>query len=435
MQVNAWEARKREVVVMLAIWLAAYAVFRCAPIRQLHDSKYTMLLAENIIRHHDRDLSRYGLPSDDYRLVTVGARRTYWFPAGSAILSVPFVALMRLRGASAVRPDGAYDLAGELAMDARLAAALMAAFAVVVYATARALLPVPHSLGLTAAVALGTQVFSTASRSVWSDTWGILLVGAAILVLVRSAARGARPNGALVAVLLTVSYAVRPTNAMAVVAVGVYLFRSDVRAFARFAGAAALIAALFVFDSWTQFHAVLPPYFAARRLTFPTPLVAVAGNLVSPSRGLLVFVPSLFVVGAALVSFRGARRHGGLLKIALLVVVAHFVVLAGYWDWWGGHSYGPRLTTSLVPWFALLGVLAVDAGRSAADRAHPPRRKAFLLATALLGGLSIAMNAVGACSPAADRWNVQPDNINADTARLWDWRHPQFLAPLTAAKP
>ena len=78
MRSNAGEARRREVVVVLAIWLAAYAVFRIAPVRQLHDSKYTMLLAENILRHHDRDLSRYGLPSDDYRLVTAGARRDRW---------------------------------------------------------------------------------------------------------------------------------------------------------------------------------------------------------------------------------------------------------------------------------------------------------------------------------------------------------------------
>ncbi|HEY6477417.1 MAG TPA: hypothetical protein VI456_12625, partial [Polyangia bacterium] len=318
--------------VVLAVWLTAYAVFRIAPVQQLHDSKYTMLLAENLVRHHDLDLARYGLPSDDYRLVTVDAHRYYWFPAGSAVLSVPFVAVMKLRGLTTIRPDGSYDMAGELAMDARLAAALMAAFAVVVYAIARLLLPLAHSLGLAVAVALGTQVFSTASRSVWSDTWGILLVGAAIFVLVRSCARGERHKGALLAVFLATSCVVRPTNAVAVAAVGFYLFRSDLRAFARFAAVVAAIAALFTAQARTQFHALLPPYFAAGRLTFPTPLAAVAGNLISPSRGLLVFVPLVLLLATALVRFRRAVRQRGLLSVALFVVVAHFIVLAGYWD-------------------------------------------------------------------------------------------------------
>jgi hypothetical protein len=77
-------------------------------VQQLHDSKYTMLLAENIGRHHDLDLARYGLPADDYHLVTVGNHRYYYFPEGSALLSVPVIGLMRLRGVSTVRPDGSY---------------------------------------------------------------------------------------------------------------------------------------------------------------------------------------------------------------------------------------------------------------------------------------------------------------------------------------
>jgi hypothetical protein len=417
------------------VWLATFAVFRCAPVQQLHDSKYTMLLAENLIRHHDLDLARYDLPSDDYRLRTFGEHRYYFFPPGSAVLSVPFVEIMRWRGLSTVRPDGSYNERGELAMDARLAAALMATFAALIYATTRLLLPTNYSVVVAGIVAFGTQVLSTASRSMWSDTWGILLVGGAIFVLLRASVRGVRNSPVLLAALLTLAYIVRPTNAVALIAVAIPLWRSGRRVFAKFVAVVTAIGCLFAVHSWTQFHAILPPYFAANRLTFPTPLEAVVGNLVSPSRGLLVFVPSVLVVIVALARYRRAVRHRALLGAAAFVIVAHFAILAGYWDWWGGHSYGPRLTTSLVPWFALLAVLAVDGARAnGAERGHARGDLAFLMAGGFLCAVSILMNAVGACSWDADRWNVNPDNINADTGRLWDWRRPQFLAPTSAIR-
>ena len=45
----------------------------------------------------------------DYRLEDVGGHRYYGFPVGTSILSVPYAAVMRLRGVSAVHADGSYD--------------------------------------------------------------------------------------------------------------------------------------------------------------------------------------------------------------------------------------------------------------------------------------------------------------------------------------
>jgi hypothetical protein len=427
--------RAREAVAVLAVWVAATTVFARAPVRQLHDSKYTMLLAETVLRHGDLDLARYHLPPDDYRLRIAGLHRYDYFPVAPAVLSVPFVAVLNARGHSAVRPDGAYDERGELAMDARVASALAATFAAVVYATARLLLPVGWSLGMTVTAALGTQVFSTVSRSVWSDTWGILLVGAAVFLLLQHATRDAPSRPALLGLILSLAYIVRPTNAVALAATGACLAIHDRRRIAAFAAAAIPVFSLFVADSWHRWHTPLPPYFAANRLEFRTPWQAIAGNLVSPSRGLLVYVPAVLALAFALVRYRGALRAGALVRLALFVVAAHFAMLAGFWDWWGGHSYGPRLTTGLVPWLVLLAILAVDAARTS-TRASGVRRADALFARSagLLCAASIAMNAVGACSWEADRWNVVPDNINADTARLWDWRRPQFLAPIVPAR-
>jgi hypothetical protein len=100
-----------------------------APVQQLHDCKYTMLLAENILRHGDFDLSRYDLPSDDYRLRPHGAHRYYFLPVAPAVLSLPFVAAMRTLGHSTVAGERDYHERGELEIDKCLAAVLMAGFA------------------------------------------------------------------------------------------------------------------------------------------------------------------------------------------------------------------------------------------------------------------------------------------------------------------
>jgi hypothetical protein len=389
-----------------------------------------MLLAENLRAHGDLDLARYRLPADDYHLISIGIHRYYYFPAASAALSVPFVAAMHLRGLSPVGPDGAYSEQGELAIDARLAALLMSVFACLAYAAARELLSVPWSIGIALWGALGTQVFSTASRSVWSDTWGITLVLCAIYLLLRSATRGTRPAVAAVALLAGVAYAVRPTNAAAMVGIGVYLVSTRPRLAWQYVVIVALVIGTFVVHSLSIFHQPLPPYFSASRLTFPEPMVALAGNLVSPSRGVFVYVPALSVMAFALVRYRTNIRFPREIALAMSVVLVHFALLAGFWDWWGGHSYGPRLTTSLVPWFVLLSVLAASAASDGvAERGVELSDRLLLAAGGLLCVVSVGMNAVGACSWDADRWNVVPDNINDDRARLWSWSRPQFLAP------
>ena len=214
---------RREVVVCGLIFLACFLLFRHAPMQQTGgDDRYSLLLAENLLRHRDFALERYGLPTPDYRIEDVGEHRYYGFPPGTSVLSVPYVALMHLRGKSALR-GGAYDLEGEMGLESRLAALLMAAFAVTVFLTSRLLLPVAWSVAVTVASALGTQVFSSISRALWSDTWGVFLVGLAVFMLLRSAVRRRPPNLPLLATIEVWAYVVRPTNSLALVGTAVYL--------------------------------------------------------------------------------------------------------------------------------------------------------------------------------------------------------------------
>jgi hypothetical protein len=421
---------RRDVLVAIALGLCCLFVFRRGLAHDTGDSRYTLLLAENLLRHGDVALERYHLPDPDYRIQDVGGHRYYYFPPGSSVLSVPYVALMHARGASVVRPDGGYDYLAEAEWSAKLAAILMAAFAAVVYLTSRLRLPVPESAAIAAVAALGTQVLSTASREMWSDTWGILLVGVSVFLLLRSSVRGTWLALPLVASLEAIAYVVRPTNSLALLGTGLYVAIVRRRDLWKFCLVAFAWLVLFVAYSSHHFHRWLPDYFAASRLAYSKLPVALLGNLVSPSRGLLVDVPAVVAIAVLLLRFRRTLRDRALALLAAFVVATHLIMLGGFNHWWGGHCYGARLTAGLVPWFALLAILAVDAARRA------PSRGPGLLAdraVAVLAGVlclaSIGINAVGPFFIEAAEWNFTPRNVDLAPERLWSWRHPQFLSP------
>jgi hypothetical protein len=381
-----------------------------------------MLLAENLLQHGNFTLERYALPESDYRLQSTGGHRYYYFPVGTSILSVPFVAAMHLRGISAVRPDGTYDIKGELNLDSKLASLLMAGFATIAYFTARLLLPVGWSIAITLVSAFGTQVFSTTSRSMWSDTWGIVLVGLAAFLLLRSAARSTRMNLTLLATLEAWAYFVRPTNALVVAGTVFYAVLFYREEFWRFVLALTGWLALFFTYSWLHFRRLVPDYYAGDRLRVPTTTSGVFGNLISPGRGLLVYVPAVAAIGLILVRYRSSIRFRPLACLAGSIMVAHLLMLSGFEHWWGGHSYGARLTASLVPWIVILAILSVDSMRIGTI----DRFLCFVVAALCLCGIGI--NTVGAFSLEAVKWNVIPD-IDREPQRLWSWRRPQFAAP------
>ena len=63
-----------------------------------------------------------------------------------------------------------------MALQQFLAAMLTACWGWLVYQTARTWLPVSVAAVVALAAGLGTQAMSTASRALWSDTWGIVML-------------------------------------------------------------------------------------------------------------------------------------------------------------------------------------------------------------------------------------------------------------------
>jgi len=431
-----------------AVFAALLAVYALSPVQNVGDARYTVLLAESLLRHGSPALERYFAPPLDpertpgvlpwrsepprragmpYQLEWNGERATLLYPHGAALLSLPAVALLEAAGFSAIAPDGGYDRAGEERMQRILAAPLAAAIGALWFAIARRRgLGLAASLALALGVALATPIWSTASRALWNHGWSVLVTSLAAAELVAAADARRAPRAALLASLFGVAFFVRPTAAGPGLLVGAALLAAHPRAALRYAAVGALWACAFTAYQYAALGRVLPYYYGAPGLAGAGWLDALAGQLFSPSRGLLVFAPVVACGPLLLLRYGAPHGWGGVVALAAGGVVAQLGVSTWLPEWWGGHSYGPRLASEAIPWLALLAL----AGLRAAGAALPARRtrRLELAAGGALLAWSVALQAAGAFSVATLRWNQTPRPLREEPARLWDWRDPQFLA-------
>jgi len=277
-------------------------------------------------------------------------------------------------------------------------------------------------------IGFGTQIWSTLSRGLWSDTWGILLVGLGVFLVVRAELNGRAVNGALLGVLAGAAYVCRPTNAIALLGFALYLCPRK-RATLWFVMTSAVVGGAVLAYSRVNLGTLLPSYFRPNRIAFQAGLGPLAANLVSPSRGVLLYVPAIFAIGLLLARFWRHVQPKRLAVIATSLIVVYTIAISGF-ESSGGHSFGCRLLAGLVPWLALLAILSLDAARTgaASGEISRPGRLALGTACAFLCVAGVAINAVGATSRAAARWNVIPVNVDQQPGRIWQWRQPQFLA-------
>jgi hypothetical protein len=444
-QISRFPGPGGDSLVAAMLFGLALVVFLLTPIHDVTDSAYSMLASESLLKHRTFTLDQYALPRYapkywvDYvsngPLYTVelnNGHLYYFFPPGNQVLSAPFVAVLNAFGVSAANADGTYNPEGETTIEYVLAAFLMAGLTVIFFYTGRLVLSLKWSIVVALFGAFGTQIFSTASRVLWTDTWGTFLLGLTLWMIMRRETRKGELQGVVLGTLLAWLYFVRPTFSVHIIAITIYVLLCQRKYFVQCVTTGAVWLALFCWYSWHNFHHLLPSYYRASRLYFGVFWTALAANIVSPGRGLLVYVPVLFFIGYLLVRYRKQMRYPRIVVMALCVVVVHLAIISCFGHWWGGYSYGPRFSTGLVPWFVILAILGLQGRNISLEKRIP---LASLTARALelsLGSVllivSIAINALGAADRNTTYWNVRPQNIDLHPERNWDWRQPQFLA-------
>jgi hypothetical protein len=427
----------RIVRIQVVLFLLSLAVFLIAPVVQVSDSRYTALLSECLLHHRSAELDEYykvptpwrtgdtARPEDanEYQLVSARGHVTYFFGHGSSMLSLPLVAAMNAAGVSAATPDGRLDLAGEIRIERAIASVLMAGLTCVFFAMVAMMLPLSWSVVVALGASMGSQILSTATRGLWAHTWEIFLLGLIAYSLLGAANRGARIRPLWLATLVGWTYYVRPTGAVAIAVVSLYLWWVHREDFLVYGAVLGGWLAAFTGYSWSVFGTLIPPYYMASRLQFRDMALPLAINLVSPGRGLLLFVPTTLFVLYLAVRYRKLLAYRPLAVLALAQIVALAIAISTNQSWTAGWSYGPRYFTDAIPWFVLLAILGLDAMRRAPSASRHRIEIAvaiFLLAT------SVAINARGAWSFAGMDWNP------IEQHGAFDWRYPQFMAGVIA---
>lgn len=452
---------RRDLLVAAALLLGAFAIFFFSPVSQISDSRYSMLLAEHLLLEQRFELDPYFWPrvdSRDYPQVMPGqvlprhvqpgglkpkrrgpprqAPLYYVYPHGTSVLTVPAVAILRVFGVSTIAPDGRYDAKGEAFLQQFCAAFLMAVAGVVFYLTARLLLPWRWSLLVAVIGSFGSNVWSTASRAMWSHTWDVLLLALVLFLLLRAeVGRGAlRP--VLLATLLSWGFFVRPTAAFYIAPLALYVIVRHFRQAFWLVGTGGAWLLLFLASNRHHFGRWLHPYYTrGNGLDFDNLFLGLASNLVAPSRGLLVYSSVMLFVLYLLIAYRRYLPHRGLLATTGGVFVIHLVSVSCAGHWWS-RGYGQRFLTDLVPIFvlwAVLGAAAALAARRDPDlAARPSPRRGRLEATALTvtALASLLIHGAGAISDAGRDWNNVPKQIQHDPMRVFSWQNPQWLCAL-----
>jgi hypothetical protein len=412
---------RRTAWVLFLLCVAAYS----ATPRYLGtaDTFPNVFLPVSLILHGDLALERYptlpGIGDDPppYYVQRRAGHLVSSFSVVPALLAVPVYAgpvlWMKHRGMTYDRPE--FDRACRRL--ARLAASLMTAGSVAfVFLALAGFVPRLPALLVACGYAFGTLAFPVASQGLWGHGPAMLFLSIGSWLWLRRPERLATLGAAL-----AMAVASRPAAAAVAVAFGLGVaFHAGRRvprlmAVPAILGATMLLYNLAVFGTPLGGYAKINADVAARQhvagVWTPRILEGLAGLLVSPSRGLLIFCPFL-LAGFAGLTVALVRPAWSRFRPLAWGTLAHLALFSGYAVWWGGMGFGPRYLAEILP---LLVILVAPVAGTLRQRA--PLGTAF----ALLLLASVLLHTLAAVYWTGD-WYVSPSNVDLDHARLWDWR-------------
>jgi hypothetical protein len=331
-------------------------------------------------------------------------------PVLIAPLYVPAVAYLHLRGWTDARLDHVAKV-----MEKVTASLLAALSASLLFLLLRRRATASIALLLTVAYALGTTTWVISSQALWQHGMAELLVIGALLMLTGPSTA---TRVLLAGLLLGLIAGNRPPDVIIAAALGTYgLFWAGRRRAPLLAAAAALPMLLILFYNLRNGGNVAGGYGVYGNAQFfdHSLLLGIAGVLVSPTHGLLLFSPFLLFLVLAWhhrPTGRGERRLMGAMVVAVFIQI----LLYAKGDWRGGLSWGPRYMTDLLPLFIWMLVPVVTALRGAG-------RAAFLLAV----GVAVAIEAIGAFAYSGwldvPIYAADPNQQHQNMQPAWEWRN------------
>jgi len=402
-----------------------FALAFVSPVEMVEsDPAVALVASQALVEHHTLRLDVYrGHPDLAYDLDTdVRLRRSggeaRYFSVGVPVVFAPAVWLCNLFGLHMI------DQPVEFAIQNLLSAALCAAIFVLFFVLCRRCLPRSESYIIAFVFIFASPVMSTLATALWNTGLQTIVLCLALVVL-RGGLGGPQTVGAQLVLggLVGCAFLLRPTTAF--FGLAVLIFESRIQWKRRlavvFMGLAGVVVVWFL-----PMSDGVRDYYSVGKLEHVTPLLTgLYGTLLSPSRGLFVFSPFLLVVVLLIVWHWRRVVSGPLCRVLVCWIGLHVLAVSIRRFWWGGHCFGPRLLTELIPGFLVLATLVWP---TVPQRA---RRWTACLFLALALPAIVVHSGVGLWNEATKRWNVDP-NVDQHHELLWSWRWPQILASDTA---
>jgi len=268
-----------------------------------------------------------------------------------------------------------------------------------------------------------TSAWSTASRGLWQHGPSMLMLSISLYLLLLS--KNKPKIAQFVSIPLAFSYVIRPTNSISILFLSLYVLVEYREYFVRYILWSLLISIPFIVFNFNVYDFFLPPYYMPNRIFSGSRfLEALAGNLVSPARGIFIFSPVLlFSIYGVYVKMK-SKTFLSLDFSIVAIVIGHYVVISSFPHWWGGHSFGPRLMSDMLPYFMYFFATFVA---SIPPMTAGIQKSAISILFVLTAAFSFFVHYRGATQWDVYVWNSLPVNVDKAPERLWDWKDVQFL--------
>ncbi len=339
------------------------------------------------------------------------------FAPGTALVLSPAVAIAVAAGAEP-RDIGAWAY-----LDKAVATSLVVLAALATFAATRRITGDGAALLATFAAVAGTSLATVASQRTWQHPLGVAAVAIAWLWIVR----GREDDSWLARAGLPLALAIIVRYPLAVIwlaclAYVVLTHRRVVLPYLLWSAGPLLFLAIY---TSVVFGSPVANSYGPQLWQWAS-LIGLPGNLISPSRGLLVFSP--FLAAGLWAIGRQAWRRDPLWLFALASFVGMWLAHGLYIGWWGGWSYGNRYFLEVVP---ILASGVALAWREAGERWRYVLGASIVFAVVIqVAGLLAYYHFWNGVN--WDDARVQVDDADAER-QMWDLVDPQWWWTIRAA--
>lgn len=410
----------KRISLSICIYFLVWIIFYQTKVFNQNDSLWNVYTSISIVKEGNFDLDEYQIlfpKAFHANLVEANGHFYNYYPYGPSLLALPYIWIT----------DKWYSIQGKnlqekviasstIGFEKLISSSLLSLSACIFFFISLRLTDsIPKSLLLVFLFSFCTIVFSTISRGLWQHAGSIFLLSVVVYIFISNKLASI----ILSAIPLYFSYIVRPTNLLPIVFlsfIAILLLRKKSIYFFLLGF---LTLSSFFYTNYILFGSTMHPYYDFRKVSGSNLFYeALLGNLVSPARGLFVYSP-IFLFSFVGIYFKKKYETILFLDYAFFaIIVLHYVAVSRNLNWWGGHSYGYRLLSDVIPFltFYLIYFLKYVNFKSATF--------AIFLVCMLI---SVFINLRGALYMETYYWNLKPDNIDTRPERLWDWKDLPFL--------